>query len=78
MGTRADVVRGLMQHVDISRCAACGGEMQLEYFDRITHPVEWFMRCRACGRMTAPTTTPEGALAHGALQVNLIEGETGS
>ncbi len=44
-------------------CDDCGGEMQLEYYEPIVRPIEWFMRCRECQAMTPPAATEEEALA---------------
>jgi len=45
----------------IKRCD-CGGEVQLEYFDPMKRPVEWFMRCRQCCAMSDPVATQEQAI----------------
>lgn len=39
----------------------------LDYFDPAARPIEWFMRCRLCGAMTAPcATSHEATLKHAA------------
>ncbi len=30
----------------------CGCETQLEHFDHPKRDLKWFLRCRACGRMS--------------------------
>ena len=52
----------------------CGGERQVERFDPIVRPTEWFMRCRACGAMSPSATTLEAALAQGSEGYQLTEG----
>lgn len=45
------------------RLCDCGGEMYLDWFDPITRPIEWFMRCATCGATTASCPTKEEAEA---------------
>lgn len=40
----------------------CGGEMQLEYFDPMKRPVEWFLRCRSCGYASPSEATQDAAV----------------
>lgn len=47
----------------MDRPCHCGGEMQLEYFDPMKRPVEWFLRCRACGFISPCAPSPEAAAA---------------
>lgn len=44
------------------QCKECGGEMQLESYEPVVRPIEWFMRCRDCAVMTPPAATKEEAL----------------
>lgn len=39
----------------------CGGETQVDHYDRPLRPVEWFLRCRACASISRAVATPEEA-----------------
>lgn len=39
----------------------CGGEVYLDSYNPVRRPVEWFMRCRKCGGMSAACPTERSA-----------------
>ncbi len=39
------------------RACACGGAVRLDDFDPVRRPVEYFMRCEACGAMSPPASS---------------------